>query len=232
MIVLWLCSSAFAETTNNTDTTATANPPSVIGQRYIRDYILVPVRSGQSEAYRILHRGVRSGTKVDLLAVNDESGYSQVRLRSGIVGWMQSQYLQAEPTAEVRLAEANRTISRLSSVSGSAGEKLLELENENQTLKNELTQTTTTLENTQKELEHILSLSSNAIALDEENQLLLKENENIKNQRDTLQADNLRLNEALQRNDFMNGAIAVILGIIATLLIQYFYRSRKRTDWA
>ncbi len=233
MMALWLCSTAFAETANQSDTnTATVSPPSVIGQRYIRDYILVPVRSGQSEAYRILHRGVRSGSKVDLLQTNDETGYSQIRLKGGIVGWIQSQYLQSEPTADIRLEEANRMISRLSSVSGSTGEKLLELENENQSLKQTLEQTQTTLDSTQKELAHIQSLSANAIALDEENQRLLKESEGIKNQRDTLKADNARLSESLQRSDFMNGAIAVILGIIATLVIQYFYRSRKRTDWA
>lgn len=231
MIALWLCSTVFAETTNDTPTVKTS-APSVIGQRYVRDYILVPVRSGQSEAHRILHRGIRSGTKVDLLETNNETGYSQIRLSGGIVGWIQNQYLQEEPTAEVRLQEANRKISRLSSVSGSTGEKLLELENENQSLKKDLEQTRIALENTQKELEHIQSISANAIAMSEENQLLLKESENIKNQRDTLKADNHRLSESLKRSDFMNGVIAVILGIIATLVIQYFYRSRKRTEWA
>lgn len=229
MIALLLCPFVIAE---EAAPETTATPPAVIGQRYVRDYILVPVRSGQSEAYRILHRGIRSGTRVDLLETNEDSGYSRIRLSNGIDGWIGTQYLQEEPTADVRLQEAQRTIQRLSSASGSTGAKLLELENENQALKQELQQTQNMLTQTRQELEHLQSISSNAVALDEDNKRLLKENEAMKNRRDTLKAENDRLEDALQRDEFFNGALAVILGIIATLAIQYFQRSRRRTEWA
>lgn len=202
-----------------------------IGERYIRDYIFVPLRSGQSSAHRIVHRGIRTGTKVELLASNEETDYSLIRLANGTEGWIGTQYLQEEPTAAIQLQQARQTIERLSSTAGSAGEQLLALEAENRTLKQDLEQTRRTSERLSKELEHITSLSENAVALHEENQTLLKENEAIRSRQDTLVADNDRLRSELKRGDFLNGAIAVILGIIATLVIQYFQRSRKRSDW-
>lgn len=211
---------------------ATTSQRNVIGQRYIRDYIYVPLRSGQSEAHRIVHRGIRSGTMVSLLEQNDESGYSLVRLGNGLEGWMGSQYLQQEPTAEKRLEEAQHTISRLSSTAGSAGEQLLALESQNRELDQSLRQLQSAHDKLQQDFDHLNAISGNAQTLHDDNNRLMKENEAMKSRQDTLQVENARLTHELKRNDFLDGAIAVILGIIATLVIQYFYRSRKRTDWA
>ncbi|MEX1236901.1 MAG: hypothetical protein WD994_01390, partial [Pseudomonadales bacterium] len=37
---------------------------------YIRDTLYVPLRGGQSSEYRILHRGVKSGTPLELIEEN------------------------------------------------------------------------------------------------------------------------------------------------------------------
>lgn len=203
-------------------------------QRYVRDYVSVPVRTGQSNAYRIVHQGIKSGTRVTVLEDNAETNYSRIRLSNGIEGWIESQYLQKQKTAAMRLQEAEATIKRLSESEGSVGAQLLALEKEHKALTEELAQSQTQLDETRTELERIESISGNAINLDSENKKLLKELENLKHQRDTLSADNNRLNDELKRNEFINGAIAVLFGIIATLIIQYLYstRSRKRSEWA
>ena len=56
---------------------------------YIRDTIYVPLRGGQSSEHRILHKGIASGTALELLEVNDDTGFSQVRTASGMQGWIQ-----------------------------------------------------------------------------------------------------------------------------------------------
>lgn len=203
-------------------------------QRYVRDLVSVPVRTGQSNAYRIVHHGITSGTKVTVLEDNPETNYSRIRLVSGVEGWIESQYLQKQETAAMRLKEAEATIKRLTDSEGSVGAELLTLEKEHKALNIELEQNQQKLQEASQELERIKTVSANAINLDSENKKLLKELENLKHQRDTLSADNNRLNDELKRNEFINGAIAVLLGIIATLIIQYFYstRSRKRSEWA
>lgn len=203
-------------------------------QRYVRDFVSVPVRTGQSNAYRIVHQGITSGMRVTVLEDNPETHYSRIRLSNGIEGWIETQYLQKQATAAIRLKEAETTISRLSDAEGSVGAQLIKLEKEHNALTSEHKQAQAELHKANEELENIRTISSNAINLDRDYKELLKELENLKHQRDTLTADNNRLNDDLRRNEFINGAIAVLLGIIATLIIQYFYstRSRKRSDWA
>ena len=56
---------------------------------YIKDTLYVPLRGGQSQGHRILHRGLKSGLKLERLETNDETGYSKVRTEAGLEGWLQ-----------------------------------------------------------------------------------------------------------------------------------------------
>ena len=60
---------------------------------YVRDTLYVPLRGGATAEHRILHKGIRSGTAMELLEADPESGYSRVRMGDGLEGWIQSQYL-------------------------------------------------------------------------------------------------------------------------------------------
>ena len=80
---------------------------------YIRDIIYVPLRGGQSNEYRILHQGIRSGTVLERLEENDETGFSRVITPDGLEGWIQSQYLVTEPIARDRLANLQSQLETL-----------------------------------------------------------------------------------------------------------------------
>ena len=67
---------------------------------YVRDEIYVPLRGGQSTEHRILHKGIRSGTSLNRMEINEDSGYTHVKLENGLEGWIQSQYLSEEPIAK------------------------------------------------------------------------------------------------------------------------------------
>ena len=57
---------------------------------YIRDMVYVPLRGGESTKHRIIHRCIRSGTPLERLQVNEETGYTRVRTADGLVGWLQT----------------------------------------------------------------------------------------------------------------------------------------------
>lgn len=71
--------------------------------QYIDDTLFAPLRSGKSNEYRIIHRGLKSGTAVEVLETDDESGYTLVRTPGGMEGWLLTQYLSKEPVAKVKL---------------------------------------------------------------------------------------------------------------------------------
>ena len=86
---------------------------------YVRDTIYVPLRGGQSTEHRILHRGLRSGTALERLQTNDESGYTLVKSEGGVEGWIQSQYLVEVPIARDLLKKTEDRLLELDSSIGS-----------------------------------------------------------------------------------------------------------------
>ncbi|MBT3625257.1 MAG: peptide-binding protein, partial [Gammaproteobacteria bacterium] len=56
---------------------------------YIRDMIYVPLRGGESTKHKIIHRGIRSGTPLERLQTNEQTGYTRVRTADGLEGWLQ-----------------------------------------------------------------------------------------------------------------------------------------------
>ena len=58
---------------------------------YVKDVLFVPLRGGQSTEYTLLHKVIKSGTAVELLAENKTTGYSRIRLANGLEGWIKSQ---------------------------------------------------------------------------------------------------------------------------------------------
>lgn len=231
LIISQICLAQQEAGNSTTETSRSALPP--IGDRYIREFIFVPLRSGESAEHRIIHKGLKSGTHLLLLQGNEGSEYSLVRTDTGIEGWIPTQYLVAEPPPSLQLAEAQRLIQQLTNKAGPVSEKMVETEKSNQQLLRDLKQLETEKTLLTKEIERIKSLSENAIQLDEENKRLLKEFELAKNKRDTLAVENIRLEEKLSEDAFMNGALAVIFGIFATLIIQYLVKSNKRSsEWA
>ena len=53
---------------------------------YIRDTLYVPLSGGQTQEHRILHRGLKSGLKLERLETNDETDYSRVPTVAGLEG--------------------------------------------------------------------------------------------------------------------------------------------------
>ena len=95
---------------------ALASSAAAIADRvYVRDNLYVPLRGGQSSEHRILHRGLRSGTELERLETNEDSGYTRVRTEGGLEGWLQTQYLVEEPIAAMQLDDMKAQLEQLES---------------------------------------------------------------------------------------------------------------------
>lgn len=79
---------------------------------YVIDQITITLRAGQGTQHQIL-RTLPSGTPMEVLHVNEESGYSQVRTKDGVEGWVLSQYLIDEPTSKIKLTATEQKLTRL-----------------------------------------------------------------------------------------------------------------------
>ena len=198
--------------------------------RYITDKVYVPLRVGDGTKFRIIHKGLPSGTRLDLLETREASGYARVRTASGIEGWLPAHYLVSTPVARTRLDEANSQIDKLKADNTALSEKLA-------ALNSETAETGSTLEQLQQEnstlsdrLQEIQRVSANAIKLDEDNRRLLESNQMLSNEVDVLKTDNARLRENDENEFFLNGAFAVILGVLIALVIPRL-APKKRSEW-
>lgn len=197
---------------------------------YIRDMLYVPLRSGQGNQFRIVHKGLVSGTPLRVIEVSPDENYTKVLTPKGIEGWIQTQYLSKEPSARNQLKLAKISIAKLQSDNDSLSKQLSSLHSKDKSMTKEFNSTVNQNEQLEAELKQIKEVSSNAIRLDSENQRLLNENQVLKNELDVLSADNQRLNDMKESESFMNGALAVLIGVMITLIVPRLW-PKKNSDW-
>lgn len=198
--------------------------------RYISDKVYVPLRVGDGSKYRIVHRGLPSGTKLELITTNESTGYSKVKTTSGTEGWLPSHYLVEAPVARTRLKEAEAKLSKLSEANKALREQL-----KNTTQSSE--QTASIVEQLEREntalseeLDAIKRISANAIKLDSDNRRLLESNQMLSSEVDVLKTDNARLRENKENEFFLNGAFAVLIGVMIALIVPRMM-PKRRSEW-
>ncbi len=199
--------------------------------RYIRDELYVPLRSGQTTQHRIVHKGLVSGTPLTIIAVSDDKLYSQVRTSKGIEGWIQTQYLSDSPAGRDLLKVAERKLATLQEKYDDLGNEFNQLNTEQRDAKQQLSTLSSSSSETAKELDRVRSISANAIQLNDDNQRLLEENRMLKKELVMVNTDNQRLADNEENDAFLNGALAVLLGVMITLIVPRAW-PKKSTEWA
>jgi SH3 domain protein len=207
--------------------------PSGADTVYVRDTIYVPLRGGQSAEHRILHRGVRSGTALERLETNEESGYTRVRMENGLEGWIQSQYLVAEPIAQDLLQRANDQLSALEAEHRQTLLRFQEMESN----RVELVASNDALRQKNQdltgELTSLTQLAANVIAIDDENKQLRGEHDALLGDIDTLSVANQELQDTSNQQWFLRGGGTVLLGLLFGFWIsRRIYHKRNNSGWS
>jgi len=192
--------------------------------------VLVPVRSGAGSDYRIINRGLPSGTVLMVYGQSDDGEWFDIESPGGTRGWIRAQYLQADPPAALLIndlrveleqfrGERNRLVNQLdesSSEVDEAGGMVNQLEG--------------ALEATRAELTEIKRVSAAAIELDMMNQQLVAELESERSEADLLRMENVRLRERITNNQMLDGALAVLLGVILAVIAPRLWPRKRRQD--
>ena len=201
--------------------------------RYISDKQYVPLRSGAGNEYRITHRGLPSGTRLTVNSESDNGEWSQVTTDTGLSGWMRSQYLMKGVPAQVRLDAALAKAGQAGEQSSALQEELQVVQAERDALLEQLGTTETELAGVAEELAQLKQISGNAVKLDEDNRHLVVRQEELRSEVEMLKAENLRLVDKIESEDFLNGALAVLLGVMITLVVPRLWpKRRKSSSWA
>ena len=197
---------------------------------YITDTLFVPVRSGQGSEYRIVHRGIPSGTQLVVNEVNEETGFSRITTAGGTEGWILSRYIMQEVPAAAQLETLRAQNQVLMGDENSLSSQMVTLHASEADMRAELEAARAEMEATNIELLEVRRVSANALSLDTNNRRLTQETEVLKSRIEVLQADNQRLQSSAESDAFFNGALAVLLGVIITLLVPRLRPKRKSSS--
>lgn len=196
---------------------------------YISDKLTVPLRSGPSNANRILHRGLPSGTRLEVLVHDEESGFVQVRTEQDVEGWLPAQYLLNEPIARDRLIAANRRIQDLSRTVEQKTQQLAQLTSGKSTTDESNAELKGRVMNLEQELVEIKRISAGAIAQNDTNQELMALNDRLRTEVDELVASLTSLEDNIQQRWLLIGGGLVLAGLVLGAAIK---ARPRRSAWS
>jgi len=199
--------------------------------RYVSDVFHVPMRSGKTTGHRIIHNGIKTGTRLTLLETDDEAGFSRVVTQRGTEGWIKNQYLSATPIAKTRLAEAQRKLQQLNEKLASLQKNNSDTQQSNSKIQKQATLLSRQNQQLTEELGSIKKISANAINLDTNNRELLQKNEMLKIEIAELQANNSRLSDKSDQEWFFRGALAVLIGVFLAIVLPKLKPKARSKEW-
>ena len=174
---------------------------------------------------------MRSGTAVEVLSENRETGYSQVRTGTGKTGYVLTRQLMPQPSARDRLARAEVRLKELQEEPGKLSAKLAKLQETHQQLQTAHKKLQNEKNGLERELETVRRTAANAIRISNERNELRKSVGTLTRELEDIKQENRDLHNQTAQNWFMIGAGVIILGIILGLLLPHLRFQRRKSSW-
>jgi len=212
LLLTWLATDAGAET------------------RYVTDQFKITLRSGESTGHSIL-KMLPSGSTVELLSTNPDTGYSQIRAPDGKTGFVLTRQLMDEPSARDRLAQAEKRLHELQDEPGRLSARLASLQEEHQRLTDAYAQLQKVKGDLEQELVSIRRTSANAVRIAEERDQLRQSLATMTREIEEVKQQNLDLSNDSTQGWFLIGAGVLVAGIILGLILPHLRFQRRKNSW-
>ena len=190
---------------------------------YVTDELTVPLRSGTSTSHRII-KFLPSGTKLNVLEVDEESGFTQVSTEDGKEGWVKSTHLMNNrsareqlPTLAAKTNELRSLLKELKQEKAQLEKKIKKIEDDNQTLADRI--------------QELREVAAEPAAIADKNRRLTEQLQKVDAMNEQLIADNERMSNMDIKLWFMVGGGVALLSLILGLVIPSFNWGRKKDSW-
>jgi SH3 domain protein len=197
---------------------------------WVSDQFEVMLRTGPS-TNNAIERVLRSGTALEVLETDEESGYSRVRTEAGTEGWVLSRYLMGEPSAREQLARLTGQLTDATETGSTLTQQLDAVRGEYNSANNRIAVLEREKQSLERELAEIKRTAANVLTIDKQNKDLRDELATAQIEVSTLEQQNRELTAQSTRYWFMSGALVLVVGIILGLwLPRIRWQKRSRYD--
>jgi SH3 domain protein len=196
---------------------------------YIDDQLTVPLRRGPSNAHKIIHAGLPSGTALEIISKDDGSGFTEVRMANGTEGWVPTQYLTPEPAARDRVVQLNKRIETLTAELATLRQGVKTEQSARSSAEGASSDLGKQVKQLQTELGEIKRVSANSVAMYEENKSLKAQNEQLQLTTGDQAAQIKTLKSSGLEVWLLTGGGLVVLGLVFGVVIKS--RPKSKNGW-
>lgn len=194
--------------------------------RYVSDQLEVTFRRGPTLSHAIL-RMLKSGTPVEVLEDDAETGHTRVKIANDMEGWILSRYLSPEPDARSQLERMLKQIDLANVIEGSVRDQLKTVKDEYENSQKRLKTLESENNRLEEQMESIKQTSANVLLIDEENKELHEKLATIEERLIALQLENRELENHNQKDWFIAGALVLCGGIFLGFVLPMFNRKKR-----
>ncbi len=197
---------------------------------WVSDEFEIMLRTGPSTTNAI-QLMVSSGTELEVLERDEESGFTRVRTQGGTEGWVLTRYLMSEPSAREQLEALTGQLTDAASEGASLESQLAAIRGEYASAERQIASLESDNTRLERELADIRRTAADVLAINDQNEELRQDLMDSGIRVDTLEQQNRELASQTRRYWFMTGALVLVVGIILGLwLPRIRWQRRSRYD--
>lgn len=185
---------------------------------WVSDEFEIMLRSGPSTSNAI-ELMLGSGTRLEVLERDPESGYSRVRTSGGTEGWVLSRYLMSEPAAREQLERLTSDLTDANTRGSSMGSQLSAIKGEYDNAIGRIDTLEAEKQQLQTDLDEIRSTAANVLSIDSQNKNLRQQLTDAEITVNILEQENEELAGQRTRNWFITGALVLFAGMLLGLIL-------------
>jgi SH3 domain protein len=204
--------------------------PSSAATGWIDDTLYVPVRSGAGAGYRIVHRGLKTGTQVEVLEMQEGAEWAKIRM-GDIEGYVNAQYLTRSAPAMIRLEQLEKQHEKIRQQLSEARQQITALTTERDQLSADNKRLGGDLSAKSNEVSRLQDVAADPIRLDRANRELNEQLSHLRTELNTVTAENALLRSDKTSSMWLVGASILIGGWLVGWLMRS-RSSRARSSWS
>lgn len=197
---------------------------------YVTDSIKYTLRSSESNRSKIL-KMLPSGSTLNIISVNKDTGYSKVRTSTGVEGYILTRHTQDKPISLWYLKKTNKKLETLQQEYDLIKQELNQIKGNNNDALSSNQSLTKERDQLSNELNDLRQTAANAVQLKHDRDQSRNKIISLSNELEEVKHENQMLKDSTNQDWFLYGGILSLIGVILGFILPKLSWRRKTSNW-